>query len=114
MRWEVYKQRCDQPDVVSRWMIEQTAELLDAGLRERLLAELAEKPIPPPRGHLGDDRADMFVINDLSDVALEISDSVDRAVIAGRRTSATTIHGVGRFGEIWCSYAAYVKRMANV
>ena len=114
MRWEVYKQRCEQPDVVSRWMIEQTAELLDAGLRERLLAELAEKPMPPPRGHLGDTRADMFVINDLSDVALEISDSVDRAVIAGRHTSATTIHGVERFSEIWCNYAAYVERLANV
>ena len=95
-------------------MIEQTAELLDAGLREGLLAELAEKPIPPPRGHLGDDRADMFVTNELSRVELEISDSVDRAVIAGRRTSATTINGVGRFGEIGCNYAAYVERLANV
>ena len=114
MRWEVYKKRSDLPDVVYRWMIEQTVGLLDAGLRGRLLAELAEKPIPPPRGHLGDDRADMFVINDLSDVALEISDSVDRAVVAGRRTSATTINGVGRFGEIGCNYAAYVERLANV
>ena len=114
MRWEVYKQRCDQPDVVSPWMIEQTAELLDAGLRERLLAELAEKPLPPPRDHLGDARVNMFVTNELSRVELEISDSVDRAVVAGRRTSATTINGVGRFGEIGCNYAVYVERLANV
>ena len=77
-------------------------------------AERAEKPLPPARSHLGDAHADMFVINDLSDVALEISDSVDRAVVAGRRTSATTINGVGRFGEIGCNYAAYVERLANV
>ena len=95
-------------------MIEQTAELLAAGLREGLLAELAEKPIPPPRGHLGDARVNMFVTNELSHVELEISDSVDQAVVAGPRTSATTIHGVGRFGEIGCNYAAYVERLANV
>ena len=114
MRWEVYEQRCVQTDVVSRWMIEQTVELLDAGLRGRLLAELAEKPLPPPRDHLGDARVNMFVTNELSRVELEISDSVDRAVVARRRTSATTINGVGRFGEIGCNYAAYVERLANV
>ena len=91
-------------------MIEQTAGLLDAGLRGRLLAELAEKPLPPPRDHLGDARVNMFVTNELSRVELEISDSV----VAGRRTSATTINGVGRFGEIGCNYAAYVERLANV
>ena len=95
-------------------MIEQTAGLLDAGLRGRLLAELAEKPLPPPRDHLGDARVDMFVTNELSRVELEISDSVDRAVVARRRTSATTINGVGRFGEIRCNYAAYVERLAIV
>ena len=114
MRWEVYKQRCVQPDVVSRWMIEQTAGLLDAGLRGRLLAELAEKPLPPPRDHLGDARVNMFVTNELSRVDLEISDSVDRAVVARRRTSATTINGVGRFGEIWCHCGVSVERQANV
>ena len=95
-------------------MIEQTVGLLDAGLRGRLLAELAEKPLPPPRDHVGDVRVNMFVTNELSRVEREISDFVDRAVVAGRRTSATTINGVGRFGEIGCNYAAYVERLANV
>ena len=95
-------------------MIEQTVGLLDAGLRGRLHAELAEKPLPPPRDHLGDARVNMFVTNELSHVELEISDSVDQAVVAGPRTSATTLHGVGRFGEIGCNYAAYVERLANV
>ena len=101
MRRQAYKQRCEQPDVLSRWMIEQAAEL-------------AEKPLPPARSHLGDAHADMFVINDLSDVALELSDSVDRAVVAGRGTFATTVRRVGRFGEIWCNYLAYVERLGNV
>ena len=114
MRWEAYKQRCEQPDVLSRWMIEQTAELLDEGLRDRLLAELARKPLARPAGHVGDARTDMFVINELSDVALAISETVDHAVRAGRCTTATAARGIGGFGDVWRDYAAYVKRLSNV
>jgi hypothetical protein len=64
-------------------------------------AERAEKPLLPAGNHLGDARADVFVINDLSDVALERGDSFDRAVVAGRGTFATAVGRVGRFAEIW-------------
>ena len=95
-------------------MIEQTAEPLNADVQKRLLVEPAEKPPLPPGGRLGDARADMLVTNDLSNVERQITDSVDRAVVAGRRPSATTIHGVGRFGEIWCHCGVSVERQANV
>ena len=114
MRWEVHKQRCEQLDLAYRRMIEQTAEPLNADVQKRLLVEPAEKPPLPPGGRLGDARADMLVTNDLSNVERQISDSVDRAVVAGRRRSATTIHGVGRLGEIWCHCGVSVERQANV
>ena len=95
-------------------MIEQTAEPLNADVQKRLLVEPAEKPPLPPGGRLGDARADMLVTNDLSNVERQITDSVDRAVVAGRRRSATTIHGVGRFSEIWCHCGVSVERQANV
>ena len=95
-------------------MIEQTADPLNADVQKRLLVEPAEKPPLPPGGRLGDARADMLVTNDLSNVERQITDSVDRAVVAGRRRSATTIHGVGRFGETWCHCGVSVERQANV
>ena len=114
MRWEAYKKQCEQPDVLSRWVIEQTAELLDDDLRGRVLAELAAEPLPRPSGHLGDSRADMFLLNDLGDVALAISAAVVHAVRGGRRTSAVTNLRMKRFVAVWNNYAAYVARLADV
>jgi len=115
MRWEAYKRQCEQPDVLSRWVIEQTAELLDDDLRGRVLAELDAEPLPRPSGHVGDRRADMFLINDLGDVALSISVAVGQAVRGGRCTSAVTTLGVRRFDAVWRNYAAYVAAgLANV
>ena len=114
MRWEAYKQQCEQRDVLSRWVIEQTAELLDDDLRGRVLAELAAEPLPRPSGHVGDRRADMFLINDLGDVALAVSAAVGQAVRGGRCTSAATTLGVRRFDAVWRSYAGYVAGLANV
>ena len=64
MDWERYKALCDAPDVCSRWLLEQTLELLEAHpAAERLRDAMAAEPVEKPPDHRGGAPTDMFVLN---------------------------------------------------
>ena len=100
--WPDYRRLCDRPDVVSRFLLEQTAELLtDDGLAKRLEGVLATTPIEKPEGHRGPPASDMFVLDlDVDDVAA-VATELQRALAAGRTTSATEVRGLGGFLAAW-------------
>jgi limonene-1,2-epoxide hydrolase len=113
MDWNEYKALCDSPPVFSRWMLEQSVELLvDEPRLASALANLLEtSPIEKPRDHRGGAATDMFVVSLSARESREIFAAIGTAIDDGRTTTATRARGLGGFRETWREYAAYVERM---
>lgn len=113
MDWSSYKEACDRPRVVSRWLLEQTCELLDgddAELGEALRAELGGgHPLPKPDDHRGGPATDMFQLALEPERARRIRDRVAAATAAGRVTTQTAGRGLGGFLEAWSEYLRDVE-----
>jgi len=96
--WQRYKSLCDRPDVMSRWMLAETACLVPAALRPPLRAAMAQTPLPKPSDHKGGEQTDMF------EVALQDSaDAILAAVKAAEARGETTTQGrsLGGFVAAW-------------
>jgi hypothetical protein len=103
--WDRYKALCDRPDVLSRWLLEQTAELVsDGNLSLRLARVLEGVPLPRPDDHRGPAALDMLRPELTQDEVAACREAVSLAVIAGRTTSATRERGLGGFFEAWDEY----------
>lgn len=118
MNWAEYKQACDQPDVVSRWMLEQTCELLDAenaDLSDALRRVLRNgRPLPKPADHRGAAATEMFRIELDATAAHRICNCVTAAVADQIETSGTRGRGLGGFVEAWREYAeSRLRSMKN-
>lgn len=111
MDWKVYKALCDSPHTFSRWMLEQSIELLadEARLAARLAAALRDESLEKPADHRGGVLTDMFVVTLSVEEARAIDAAVARAVVGGRTTAATKSRGLGGFREAWHEYAMYVE-----
>jgi hypothetical protein len=110
MDWDLYKALCDRPDVVSRWLLEQTLELVDdADLAVRLTLALNGTSLPRPQDHRGPRELDMLQpALTLADVET-LRDVVGRAVAAGRTTTGTRTRGLGGFVEAWDEYRRWLN-----
>lgn len=98
--WERYKEVCDRPNVLSRWMLTETATLLEPPLRQRLLATLA-RPLPKPPDHRGGTDTDMFEVTLCARAVSAVRRTVERAAAAGITTPRTSARGLGGFVEAW-------------
>ena len=113
MEWAEYKRLCDRPDVWSRWMLEQTTELLVRAQRDDLarLLDVAERePLQKPDGHRGDETTDMFELALSRADAEAIARTVAASVAAGERTAGTRARGLGGFVEAWNEYLRWLER----
>lgn len=105
MEWDRYKRLCDRPDVVSRWMLEQTLELV-AGhdVAAALRDAIASEPLTKPSDHRGAEATNMYML----DLTPAQRDDIVRLVRAARNarlaTSKTTARGLGGFVEAWQEY----------
>ena len=97
--WQRYKALCDRPDVLSRWMLEETATLLSGATRTALLTTLGGTPFPKPPDHKGGDVTDMFVVDLAPDVVRSIVDVVHDAAKRGLRTPRSS--KIGGFATAW-------------
>lgn len=97
--WQSYKALCDRPDVLSRWMLEETASLLPAESQAALLTVLGGSPFPKPPDHKGGEATDMFEVALPTDVVHVIVDTVDEAAERGLRTPRST--KIGGFATAW-------------
>ena len=98
MDWERYTALCDRPNVMSRWLLTETAALVSAELRQPLLAAMQQPPLPKPPDHKGGAETDMF--------ELTLDEFVDRILAAVESAAArgeTTTHGrtLGGFASAW-------------
>jgi hypothetical protein len=111
MDWERYKGLCDSPEVCSRWMIEQTLELLgDVDVAVSLRSTLRGKPLDKPSDHRGGAATDMFVLTLSLDDARAIGAAVQTALASGQTTSGTRARGLGGFAEAWDEYRRHLTR----
>lgn len=110
MDWERYKALCDSPPVCSRWLLEQTRELIaDPSLAAAVQAALAGEPLPRPADHRGGPASDMFVTGFSLGEARALRETVERAVHQGRTTSATAGRGLGGFVEVWRELETFLE-----
>ena len=97
--WQRYKALCDRPDVLSRWMLEETAALLPGETRSALLGILGGTPFPKPPDHKGGEVTDMFAVDLPSDVVRSIVEVVLVAAERGLRTPRSA--RIGGFATAW-------------
>jgi hypothetical protein len=111
MDWSAYKSLCDSPHTFSRWMLEQSIELLadEAPLAARVAAVLRNAPLEKPADHRGGAMTDMFAVALSVAEARAIDAAVTRAVAQGRTTTGTRSRGLGGFREAWHEFAVYVE-----
>lgn len=116
MEWARYKALCDTGNAMSRWLLEQTRELLagegEAGLAGTLDKVMSGDPLPKPRDHKGGPATDMFVMT-LADAEIRlVLRAVSSAAGERRTTAATRERGLGGFVEAWTEYLRWKQRGA--
>jgi len=105
--WDAYKALCDEGDVLSRWLVERTAELLtDAGeadLAERVRSVSEAPALARPVDHRGGAEADFFracmTRIDVASVAARIA-----ALAADGSVRLRCGRGLGGLPEAWAEY----------
>jgi len=111
MDWPSYKVLCDRPDVLSRWTIERTVELLESPggeahpLATALRGMLASAPLPRPADHSGPPATDMFAAAlDAQGVAAACA-AVEQAAADGRLAEVLGGRSPVGFVAAWREYA---------
>ena len=110
MDWERYKAICDEPCVVSRWLLEHTAATLEQnadGAASALAATLRvaanKPPLPKPADHKGGAETDMFQ----TPVPLTVAQAVLAAMQRPDATpSALPLKGAAAAWAEYCAAAA--------
>jgi limonene-1,2-epoxide hydrolase len=112
MEWNDYKALCDSPRMFSRWMLEQSIELLNDSpkLANRLSRVLSGDSLDKPDDHRGGAATDMFEVELVVSDAHAIHRTVVDAANLGRTTSGTKARGLGGFAAAWQEYVIYVER----
>lgn len=104
MDWDEYKKICDRPNVLSRWMLEQTAAVCDSTTCGQLEAVRDTKPIARPADHRGGSAVDMFVTDFAPDQVREIIQHVAQAEANGVKTSGLLVRNYSGILKAWQEY----------
>lgn len=112
MEWTEYKAACDRGDVLSRWLLLNTAELLEGVGRRALAAQLRAVParaaaLPRPADHRGSAEADFFVVTLELAVVREIHDRIAQLATDPKQRLATG-RGLGGMVEAWGEFVAWL------
>ena len=118
MDWKCYKQRCDMPEMWSRWMLNETIALLGEqvgeqshlaqSLQESLQEAMRQAPLAKPDDHRGGPATDMFELSlDGAEVG-EIVAVIEQAI--QRETKTSGGRSLGGFGEAWQEFQRQVSR----
>lgn len=106
MDWASYRALCDQGDVLSRFLLVATIDVLltadDALLAQQLRRVLDGEPLPKPHDHRANAAADFFVVALEPAAARRILEAVVAAQEAGWQTPAG--RGWGGFVAAWQEY----------
>ena len=109
--WSTYRARCDAGDVLSRWLVERTVELLedvgDGVLAARVSVVLEEAVLTRPVDHRGGAEADFFQARlayaDVCAVATRLA-----ALATDPSVRLRTGRGLGGLPEAWAEYRDWI------
>lgn len=111
MDWKHYRELCDQGDVLSRWLLTHTADLLrrdgEPVLADWLESHLEQAPLPKPEDHLGGRETDFFrVTGDLARVRRIAGHVAGVAADPARRLADG--RGFGGVTEAWNEFCDWL------
>ncbi|MFK7914624.1 MAG: nuclear transport factor 2 family protein, partial [Pseudomonadales bacterium] len=115
--WETYKALADSPQVWTRWMLEQTLELLrwddaaGSAVAVAIASVLAESALAKPADHRGAPSTDLFKLDLSTAETGQLLGLVRRAEREGVRTSGTMQRGLGGFRAAWNEYDEFLRRL---
>jgi hypothetical protein len=111
MDWQEYTALCNRPDIWSRWMIEQSIEVLEqleqTELQVPLRDALGAPPFGKPADHKGGAEVNMYRVSCAIALRKAILDAMVVAKEAGMTTSGTRTRGLGGFEEAWREYSNF-------
>ena len=109
MDWESYKRLCDEPRFWSRWMLEQTLELLNEDdVSKSITGAMMQMPLVKPDDHRGNRATDMFELTLTQREVNKVCELVTGAIAEGKTTSGTEGRGLKGFREAWEEYRHFL------
>lgn len=112
MDWARYRALCDRPDVMSRWLLERTAAVLDAegahDLARHIRTPLAGSPLPRPQDHRGPADLDMFPVRWSPAIVAESVARLEALNDRGGLDLALGLRSARGVVAAWREYAAFV------
>lgn len=111
MDWGRYRALCDRADVMSRWLLERTASVLDGEgaheLAREVRAPLARLPLPRPQDHRGPDDLDMFSVRWSPVIVAALAAQLEDLYAAGGLERALGLRGARGVVAAWREFAAF-------
>ena len=113
MQWDEYKELCDHPSVLTRWLLEQTLRITDPECARKLESILKTVPIDKPIGHKGGVATDMFYSSLSREVIAHIVEQVQIAVATGKRTTGPIERDYTGIEKAWLEYLHWTDDTNN-
>ena len=110
MKWDEYKILCDRPDVLSRWLLEQTIAVFDSPLALRLEELLRSIPLKKPSDHKGGEELDMFRTSLSVEEVQSIENAVKCAHSRGVLTRGRLVRDYSGIAKAWSEYRTWLER----
>jgi hypothetical protein len=85
--WSSYKKICDKPNVLSRWLLQQTSAVCDGEVKQCIESILKTVPLEKPEDHKGGEMLDMFQTDFSQSQVEDITAQVVSACDAGIQTT---------------------------
>lgn len=104
MDWSTYKTICDRPNVLSRWVLQQTAAVCDSEKEDQFGAILESVPLEKPDDHKGGPVLDMFDTHFSLQCVQDISEQVRTACNAGIQTKGDVVRDYNGILRAWQEY----------
>ena len=112
MKWDEYKEICDHPTVLTRWLLEQTLRVCDPNCARFITSMLEAPPIEKPVGHKGGPATDMFSTSLQRDEVVHISQLVRKAIKTNQKTSGPVERDYSHIEKTWLEYLDWCDERA--
>ena len=110
MEWDEYMQICDRPDVLSRWLLQQTAAVCDESTAQCLLSITESPPIEKPSDHKGGFQLDMFRTEFQPSDLETIKHQVLMAIARGTMTTDVVVRDYSGILKAWEELERWVSK----
>ena len=113
MKWDEYKEICDHPSVLTRWLLEQTLRVCDLKCAKLITSTLESLPITKPVGHKGGSATDMFSASLQREDVAQITLQVQKAVRIKKMTTGLVERDYSHIEKTWLEYLHWCDEVAN-